>query len=183
MKKFLSGLLSAALIMQCTVFAAVNAEAVFADLEGHWAQATVEKMAGLGIAKGRADGIFAPEDNITRAEFLTLVCRITGTNELDFEVCLLEKAENHKSATIRVEFTADGTTTPTTVTFNGTELTEKERAETEFFPVYSSGSAYPTSEKVKFFDIPLSIIKTGNNHVNIKAQGLTMDGVQIAFHN
>ncbi len=114
---------------------------------------------------------------------LSFDARIPRADDLDFDVCLVEDTENFLTATIRVEFTADGTQTETSVTFNGTGLKQIERDDTEFFTTYSTGTAYPTAEKVKFFDIPLDLIKKGDNHINIKAPGLTMDGVQIAFHN
>ena len=48
----------------------------FSDVpSSHWAAEYIEKLAKLGILKGR-DGGFYPEDKITRAEFVTLLSRI-----------------------------------------------------------------------------------------------------------
>ncbi len=49
---------------------------VFTDLEGHWAKEDVTYMAQQGHVQGKDVGIFAPEDTITRAEFLTILNRI-----------------------------------------------------------------------------------------------------------
>ncbi|MBR3848386.1 MAG: S-layer homology domain-containing protein [Oscillospiraceae bacterium] len=48
----------------------------FADVsENHWAAEYIEELAKKGILNGRGD-IFAPEDKITRAEFVTILSRI-----------------------------------------------------------------------------------------------------------
>lgn len=43
--------------------------------ENHWAKSYIEKLAELGIINGRGN-TFAPEDNITRAEFVAILSRI-----------------------------------------------------------------------------------------------------------
>lgn len=47
----------------------------FTDIppEMEWAKEAIEALAGYGIINGRADGIFAPTDNVTRAEFLRML--------------------------------------------------------------------------------------------------------------
>ena len=45
----------------------------FPDIQGHWAQDEIEALATHGIINGKPDGIFAPEDDISRAEFITLI--------------------------------------------------------------------------------------------------------------
>lgn len=45
------------------------------DLEGHWAQGTVEKLVEGGVVSGYPDGTFRPDKNITRAEFAALTVR------------------------------------------------------------------------------------------------------------
>ncbi len=48
---------------------------LFSDISGHWAEEVILTMAGQGIISGYPDGTFRPENNITRAEFLTLLMR------------------------------------------------------------------------------------------------------------
>lgn len=57
-------------------------ETVFKDLDGHWARADVEEMAGLGLVKGVSTTEFAPNRTITRAEFATLLVRAIGLPNL-----------------------------------------------------------------------------------------------------
>lgn len=45
---------------------------VFSDLEGHWSQSVVEKLAVRGIVSGYEDGGFHPDQPVTRAEFSKL---------------------------------------------------------------------------------------------------------------
>jgi|GEM_PF-2326740 len=56
----------------------------FADVRtAAWYGAAVEKLAGLGIIDGYADGTFRPEAAITRAEFVTMATRFTALSEAD----------------------------------------------------------------------------------------------------
>jgi uncharacterized repeat protein (TIGR02543 family) len=48
----------------------------FTDIEGHWAQADIEKAAALGWVQGDGDGKFRPNDSITRAEAITMINRV-----------------------------------------------------------------------------------------------------------
>ncbi|HQD29500.1 fibronectin type III domain-containing protein [Acetivibrio saccincola] len=53
----------------------------FGDLDSvPWAKTAINSLLGMGIVKGRSEEIFAPNDNITRAEFISLVVK---TFELD----------------------------------------------------------------------------------------------------
>ncbi len=52
-----------------------TAVVTFEDIEGHWAQNTIEKMTGLGIVSGMSANQFAPERSVTRAEFAALLVR------------------------------------------------------------------------------------------------------------
>jgi len=57
----------------------------FTDVKEHWALEYINKLVKKGIIKGKNETEFAPDDNITRAEFVTLLYRISG-----------EKVENYK---------------------------------------------------------------------------------------
>lgn len=49
---------------------------VFDDLGNHkWAEKIINKIVSKGIMKGKAAKLFAPQDNITRAEFATIVVK------------------------------------------------------------------------------------------------------------
>ncbi|MBQ4631015.1 MAG: S-layer homology domain-containing protein [Clostridia bacterium] len=49
-----------------------------ADISGHWAESDITALYNAGIIKGKQDGIFAPEDSITRSEFIALIVRVLG---------------------------------------------------------------------------------------------------------
>ena len=48
----------------------------FTDIEGHWAQAYIERAAELGWIKGFEDGTFRPDTYITRAQAMTMINRV-----------------------------------------------------------------------------------------------------------
>ena len=63
-----------------------NAEykGMFGDVpEGMWYTAAIEQLASLGIFKGRDSTWFAPDDPITRAEFVAVISRMEVLPEVD----------------------------------------------------------------------------------------------------
>lgn len=55
--------------------AAYNGEDLFPDISGHWAKDYINQAANKGFVNGYEDGTFKPNQNITRAEAVTLVNR------------------------------------------------------------------------------------------------------------
>ncbi|OEH85563.1 hypothetical protein BHU72_15000 [Desulfuribacillus stibiiarsenatis] len=54
--------------------------ATFTDLD-HWAKSVVEKLFSKDVVTGYPDGSFKPQNDITRAEFITLVNKVFGFTE------------------------------------------------------------------------------------------------------
>ncbi|MGI5822477.1 MAG: S-layer homology domain-containing protein [Dethiobacteria bacterium] len=54
---------------------AAAANAALPDIEGHWAQNTLQAMVDEEMISGYPDGTFKPNNNITRAEFATLLVK------------------------------------------------------------------------------------------------------------
>lgn len=52
-----------------------SAPVTFGDTEGHWAQAEIEALAGIGVVKGYEDGLFKTENSATRAEASAMLYR------------------------------------------------------------------------------------------------------------
>ncbi len=80
MKKVCSILL--ALIMVIAILPAAFATGMFTDLDGHWAKADIEELAAAGVINGMGDGTYAPENPVTRSQFiklLTVAVGATGT--------------------------------------------------------------------------------------------------------
>lgn len=50
----------------------------FSDIENHWAKSEIESWLEKGLIEGYSDGTFRPDNNITRAEFITLTNRAFG---------------------------------------------------------------------------------------------------------
>ncbi len=55
--------------------AAYSGEDLFPDIDGHWAKDYINQAANKGFVNGYEDGTFKPNQNITRAEAVTLVNR------------------------------------------------------------------------------------------------------------
>lgn len=49
---------------------------IFKDIQGHWAQDTICRLAGKGIISGYPDGAFKPEDKVTRNETAAMMVRL-----------------------------------------------------------------------------------------------------------
>jgi len=63
------------------VFAIVNNPKSFSDVANHWSKMNVEKLAARNIAFGKSEGIFAPDDYVTRAEFAVMITRALAITE------------------------------------------------------------------------------------------------------
>ena len=50
----------------------------FSDIEGHWAEETIEKASQYKIINGYEDNTFRPEDFMTRAELITVIDKLLG---------------------------------------------------------------------------------------------------------
>lgn len=73
MKKFLIVCLSFTM-----AFASVSFGAVFSDTDGHWAQQDIEALSMEGVINGMQDGLFAPDDFVTREQFLKMLLLVTA---------------------------------------------------------------------------------------------------------
>jgi len=70
-KRVLSIILVLGIMMLSTAAAAATGyDTVFSDISGHWAKDTIERMANLGIVKGVGNGMFLPDREIKRSEFI-----------------------------------------------------------------------------------------------------------------
>lgn len=82
-------LLSAALIIMLLLSAwspiSIQASDGINDIRGHWAEEDLSKWMEKGILLGYQDGTIRPDNNITRAEFVTLINKVFGFYELSQE--------------------------------------------------------------------------------------------------
>lgn len=74
-RRFLSLLLSLALLCGLCVPSAFAAEGGFSDTKGHWAESSIERWSDYGIVQG-SNGKFSPNDNLTRAQMAAILARL-----------------------------------------------------------------------------------------------------------
>lgn len=58
-----------------------SAAATFADMNGHWGAEFVRSAAEMGLFTGYPDGLFHPDEKISRADFVTVLWRSAGSPE------------------------------------------------------------------------------------------------------
>ena len=75
LKQFVIFLLTAAILTLLGSPLAPTAQA-YTDDEGHWAAEVIEKASAYGLIQGYPDGRFGVGDDMTRAEFVTVLCRM-----------------------------------------------------------------------------------------------------------
>lgn len=74
----------AALICRFAKLSQVSGENPFPDLEAsHWAYKDILSLVASGLVEGYEDGTFRPENEITRAEVMTVINKILGRNPSD----------------------------------------------------------------------------------------------------
>ena len=73
-KRVLFGVLAAVML-------STSAAAAFADAQGHWAQAAIERWNGYGVVTGGTDGKFYPDQSITRGQMAAILCAVCGWRE------------------------------------------------------------------------------------------------------
>jgi hypothetical protein len=61
-----------------SIYTVIHSDVTFDDIKGHWAQSDIELLASKLIVKGETSSRFAPEQQITRAEFAALLVRSLG---------------------------------------------------------------------------------------------------------
>ncbi|MBE7024337.1 MAG: hypothetical protein E7412_07745 [Ruminococcaceae bacterium] len=61
-------------------------EHLFADTAGHWAERYINTATEEGFFKGDELGCFNPDENVTRAQFVTVLWRMAGSPAVDKEV-------------------------------------------------------------------------------------------------
>ncbi|SDP04887.1 ZU5 domain-containing protein [Paenibacillus sp. yr247] len=56
------------------------------DTKGHWAEKSIQEMIQMGSIKGYPDGTFKPDNNITRAEFVSIIVKAFKLKEQEGKV-------------------------------------------------------------------------------------------------
>jgi hypothetical protein len=64
-----------------SIYTVIEFNKTFDDLNGHWAKSDIELLASKLVIKGTTETNFAPDANITRAQFATLLVRALGLSE------------------------------------------------------------------------------------------------------
>lgn len=86
-RKLIAVLLSVALLASAVL--CVGA-ALFTDTEGHWAEYYINEATSRGLFSGVEDGSrFAPDDEMTRAMFVTVLGRMAGVEPADYDTDFL----------------------------------------------------------------------------------------------
>jgi len=62
-----------------------NGKSMFDDIDGHWAEEYINIAASIGWVEGDGNGLFRPDDKITRAEVMTLINRVLNRVPLSVE--------------------------------------------------------------------------------------------------
>ncbi|NOU75468.1 hypothetical protein GC098_29485 [Paenibacillus sp. LMG 31458] len=64
-----------------SIYTVVESAKTFEDLKDHWSQADVELLASKLVINGMTESSFAPQNEITRAQFAALLIRALGLSE------------------------------------------------------------------------------------------------------
>ena len=87
---FVPALLAAALI-----FAGSPRSRAYSDAENHWAAEVINKAEAYGLMEGYPDGRFGVGDDMTRAAFVTVLCRMMGWEISENPTLIHRDCEGH----------------------------------------------------------------------------------------
>ncbi|RED32218.1 S-layer family protein [Paenibacillus sp. VMFN-D1] len=79
-------------IDQTTGLTVISDPAEFADISGHWAEASIKQAASTGIVTGYPDGTFKPGKTVTRAEFAVMLVNTLGIKKPGAELTFIDSA-------------------------------------------------------------------------------------------
>ena len=81
MKRIISLILTAVILISAASFASAENALPFADIKSTaWYYGAVAEVYAAGIMEGKGEGKFAPKASMTRAELVTVLCRLSGDN-------------------------------------------------------------------------------------------------------
>ncbi|MCU6712849.1 S8 family serine peptidase [Paenibacillus sp. J5C_2022] len=70
---------------QLGTFAAIAYHKTFTDLSSHWAKDEIELLASMHVLKGSSSDLFAPDHQVTRAEFTAMLVRALQLPVADYQ--------------------------------------------------------------------------------------------------
>src|SRR5690554_6736951 len=73
------------IILSLLLSTVVTAAASISDIENNPHSNAIEQMVELGVLSGRGDGLFCPDDNLTRAEAAKVAVFLAGFDEEEAE--------------------------------------------------------------------------------------------------
>lgn len=65
--------------------ATINGEVSFADTQGHWAESTINTLAKFGYISGMGNNTFAPDEYVTRAQFIKMIEGVYGLKKQEYD--------------------------------------------------------------------------------------------------
>lgn len=90
-KSFLFGLLALIMLLSLPAFVQGNDKPnTFTDTVDHWAEDYISEAVELGFFKGTDDNVFEPDACISRAQFITVLWRMSGEPETELETSFLD---------------------------------------------------------------------------------------------
>ncbi len=66
-----------------STYAIVNFDVTFDDMTNHWAKEATEEMGARLIINGVGNGLYEPDRNVTRAEFMTIISKALGLKDIE----------------------------------------------------------------------------------------------------
>ena len=72
-----------------------DSTSLFSDVSGHWAESYIADFAKHGYLQGYDDGLFHPNDIITRAEFVAIINRIIKSNSEPLNNTFIDLSPDH----------------------------------------------------------------------------------------
>ena len=153
----------------------------FTDIAGHWAEQYITYIAGEGIIMGMGDGSFAPNDNLTRAQFAQIMSKALDlTGEAKNSYSDVPEGAWYSSAVlkclnIKLMIGSDGLFRPDDL------ITREEMAAIMYRAKEYKGIQSGKKSDVTFSDFD-TVSEWAKNAVSVMASDGLIEGYDGAFH-
>ena len=129
-----------------------NGKTVFADCDNHWAKDDILYMHENGYVNGMSETLFAPDNNVTRAEFAAMAVRVLGLEQVEYSGAFADVVSSDWYASVVETAYKAGIIQGSDGMFRPNDNITREEMAVILIRVYALGREYTSDTSATFTD-------------------------------